>query len=79
MAFLKLAFADDSAHSRAVLHGILALTSLSLHGQHQARYHYTKALSFLIVAMHVSMRTDDRGLDSIHRLAASMLLTIYEV
>jgi hypothetical protein len=66
---------DNSSASKAVYQGILAFSCLLLYGQSEGRYFYQKCLS----ALRASMKEETGRIKGMQHLAASMLLTVYEV
>jgi hypothetical protein len=72
---IKMGLLDDSAASRAVYQGILALSCLLVYGQSEGRYFYHEGLS----ALTASIKVETGRVKGMQHLAASMLLTVYEV
>ena len=73
---LSMAFIDHSATSVAVRQGLYALTALHLHRNDQAASHKWKSLQALRVSNH-QQQYDPK--DRLQQLAASLLLTMFEV
>jgi hypothetical protein len=72
---LQMALADSTPSSKAVLQGILALSSLRLSGNSAAFAHKTKAIS----ALARSLSFDKTRELTSKTVVASMLLYLYEV
>ena len=72
---IKMAISDTSSSSKAVLQGILAISAYHLHGT-GAGLPYSFAA---IGALSRSMRASSAFRDRVSQLAATMLLTSYEV
>ena len=70
-----MAFMDDSPASSAVLHGVLALSSLRLHGDKEASVLRSKAISMLASSLKEKMDLTEY----LRCLGASLLLSSYEV
>jgi hypothetical protein len=72
---LRMAFADSSSSSCAVLQAIFALASLHLYGQSQAIVFKEKAL----LAIEASLNEGSGMREVLQRIAAAMILGLYEV
>jgi hypothetical protein len=72
---LRIAFMDETPASSAVLHGILALSSLKLHGNLEASMFKFKAIAMLAASVKEQMHPSEH----LRCLAASLLLGLYKV
>lgn len=72
---LKIAFMDETPASGAVLQGILALSSLKLHGSSRASIFKTKAIAMLAASVNEDMVLNEH----LRCVAASLLLSWYKV
>lgn len=72
---LQVGLADSSPSSAAVLNGLLAISALHVSGEERAIKFKTKA----IIMTQASLNAEGSGSTVIAKLAASMLLYLYEV
>jgi hypothetical protein len=72
---LRIALMDETPASRAVLHGILALSSLKLYRAAEASLFKSKAISMLAASVKEGMNFSEH----LRCLAASLLLGWYKV
>jgi hypothetical protein len=72
---LRMAISDASASSKAILHALLALTSLHLKAETRAFAYQAKAVRLLSESLSQNHRTDV----AFQNMAASMVLCTYQV